>query len=247
MTLSTQIRVYIVEDQPRIQRDIQRLVQNQPGTVVVGISSSVEEAIVAIPKARPDVLLLDIHLNDGTGFDILEQIPNRNFKVIFLTAYKEHAIRAIKHEAFDYLLKPVNEAELHQALQRVFMHGHQPSMPDSTDNPQAGKSSERLVLSSQNYLHIVDFADIIFCQSDFGYTTFHLTANRKIVTSKYIKEYEDDLPAKLFIRTHQSFFVNLKFIETYHKDGYLILKDKTKVPVSVRRKEEVLQHIKTML
>jgi two-component system LytT family response regulator len=119
MTLSTPLKLLIVEDQPAIRKDIQAMIRDEPGFIVAGTCGSVREARVLIPAIEPDLILLDVTLTDGTGFDILQYTDTHNYRVIFLTAHKEHAIRAIKFGALDYLLKPLDQEELVTALRKA--------------------------------------------------------------------------------------------------------------------------------
>jgi two-component system LytT family response regulator len=238
------MKVLIVDDQPAIRHYIQGLVRKEPGFTIVGACGTVNEASVLISLNEPELLLLDISLPDGTGFDILAKFPDLQLKVIFLTAYQEHALRAIKFGALDYLLKPIVEQEFKEAINKAL-----PITKDQFDLAHNGFKNgvhNRLVLRSQNYIQIVDVNEIMYCKSDAGYTQFFLTDGRNVLTSKYIKEYEEVLPAKKFFRPHQSYLVNIHFIDRYHKDGYLVLKNSTKIPVSVRRKEDVLMYLKSI-
>lgn len=241
------IRVVIIDDEPAIRKDIQTLMQQQPGFIVVGTCGSVQEANTIIPATQPDLLLLDIELHDGTGFDILRTLEPLTCKVIFITAYNDHAIKAIKYGALDYLMKPLDEQELHQALDKMKRsHMEQPQTDQiavAMGHLQKGGMHNRIVLRSQQYLQVVPFEEIIYCQSDAGYTTFFLTDNRKVVVSKSIKEYEDLLPAGWFLRPHQSYLINHHFIDRYHKDGYLVLRNGTEIPVSTRRKDFVIEYL----
>ena len=245
MALSAIVKVLIVEDQPAIRNYIKLLVEKRVKLILVGACGTVKEALQLINDTNPDLLLLDINLPDGTGFDILTNSSWFQFKVIFLTAYHEHALRAIKFGALDYLLKPIVDDEFQAALDKVFQ-----SLPISREQFTVVKNEfkngvhNRLVLRSQTYLQIVDIDDIIYCKSDAGYTQFFLSGDKNIIISKYIKEYEEILPAKKFLRPHQSYIVNLAFIDRYHKEGYLLLKNNIKIPVSVRRKEDVIDYLK---
>lgn len=245
MTLSSLVRVVIVEDQPVIRNDILSLTQKQPGFIVVGSCGSVHDALILIPSTNPDLLLLDITLTDGNGFDILQKLSPVTFKVIFLTADNKYAIKAIKYGALDYLLKPIDEDEFKSALDKVLQSYpvKQEQVTIAQQQLENNTPHDRLVLRSQQYLQIVSFAEIIYCQSDSGYTTFHLADGRQVLTSKYIKEYEELLPANIFLRPHQSYVVNSRYIDRYHKDGYLILKDSTQIPVSSRRKDAVIEYL----
>ncbi|WP_343702819.1 LytTR family DNA-binding domain-containing protein [Chitinophaga sp.] len=238
------IRVVIIDDEPAIRKDLQALMQQQAGFIVVGACGGIQEARVLIPASQPDLLLLDISLADGTGFDLLQELTPA-CKVIFITAHQHFAIKAIKYGALDYLLKPVDEEELQQALARVSrMQAAEPAqLAVAREQLKQGGLPHRIVLRSQQYLQIVAFEEIIYCQSDAGYTTFFLTDGRKIVVSKSIKEYEELLPDTWFLRPHQSYLVNHRFIDRYHKDGYLVLRNNIEIPVSTRRKDFVMEYL----
>lgn len=244
MTPFTQLRVVICEDQPAIRKDLQVLMREHPDFIVVGSCGSVKDASLLIPAVRPDLLLLDISLNDGTGFDILKNVSPYTFHVVFLTAYKEHAIQAIKMGADDYLLKPIDGDELNEALGKI-LKAHTPASDLATNNTIRSNQyiHSRIVLSSQQYLQLVTLSDIVYCECDGGYTTFHLSDDRKVMTSKTIKEYEDTLHEPSFLRPHQSFLVNSNYIDRYRKDdNFLVLKNGKEIPVAVRRKDLVIEY-----
>lgn len=239
MTLSL-IRVVIVEDQPNIRNDIQFLVERQNGFSVVGSCGTVKEASQLINQTNPHLLLLDIRLPDGTGFDVLKETSNE-FKVIFLTAFEKHAIQAVKIGALDYLVKPIDEKEFSDALNKVFHHF--PTKQEQimvASRYQQGETRSRMVLRSQDYLQVVEINQIVYCHSDSGYTTFHLNDTRKMIVSKILKDYEDVLTEPMFLRPHQSYLINGSYIERYSKDGFIHLKNGQKIPVATRRKEAVL-------
>lgn len=240
------LRVLVIDDELLIRNDIELLASKHPGVVVVGTCGSVKEGLILIRAAKPDLVLLDVQLSDGTGFDLLQAAGSINFHVVFITAYNEYAIKAIKHGAFDYLLKPLDEAELHQALNKVKSSQSAANVDDgfrelsSYNNHALVERRGKLALRSQQYLQIVSFDEIQYCQSDKGYTTFYLTNNRKVLVSKYIKEYEDILPPHIFLRPHQSYLVNFNYIDRFHKDGYLVLRTGVEIPVSTRKREHVI-------
>jgi two-component system, LytTR family, response regulator len=235
-------RVVIVEDKVHIRNDTRQFIERQQGFVVVGSCGTIKEALVLLSTTDPDLVLLDISLADGNAFDLLEQAPERQFKIIFLTAHEEYALKAIKFGALDYLLKPIDESELLVALQKA-----RPATSEqihfATQQLRPGAPYNRIVLKSQQYIQIVDLADIVYCHSDSGYTTFFLADGRKVVVSKYIKEFIEILPASMFLRPHQSYLVNQKYIDRFHKDeDYLLLKTGVQVPVAARRKEAITQY-----
>ncbi len=239
------IRVVIIDDEPAIRKDIQVLMQQHPDFIVVGACGSVQEARVLLPATQPDLVLLDISLGDGTGFDVLQDVAPLPYKVIFITAHQDFAIKAIKYGALDYLLKPLDESELQLALEKVLRTAppEQEQLALVQQQFRQGGLQNRIVLRSQQYLQVVAFEEIVYCQSDAGYTTFFLTDGRKIVVSKSIKEYEELLPPAWFMRPHQSYLVNHHFIDRYHKDGYLVLRNGAEIPVSTRRKDFVIEYL----
>ncbi|PSL45473.1 LytTR family two component transcriptional regulator [Chitinophaga niastensis] len=242
------IRTLIIDDEPAIRKDLEWLIKRYPDFIVLGSCGSIAEARVIIPNTEPELLLLDIELADGTGFELLQEFPERNFKVIFITAYNQHAIKAIKFGAYDYLLKPVDEDELTETLLRLKAAGPsnakvQMEVTGSHLHNKKPGLHNRIVLRSHQYLQVVSFEEILYCQSDGSYTTFHLSDKRKITVSRPIKEYEELLPENWFIRIHQSYIVNHHFIDRFLKDGLLILKDGTQIPVSSRKREYVRQFL----
>jgi len=240
--------VIIVEDHIAIRQGLEDFLREQPGFIVIGACGTVHDAIVLIHNTKPDLLFLDIGLPDGTGFDILEQITAQT-KVIFLTAHQEYAIRAIRYGAIDYLLKPLDEKELSEALQRVI--SAQPLLQEqitiTLDSFRKNKAHDYIALQSQQFVQIVALKEISYLQGDNGYTTVFLNGGKKVVTSKNLKEYEELFSNTFFLRTHQSYLVNELHIDRYlPKDGLLYLKDGTQIPVSSRKKEMVDLHFKTL-
>ena len=239
------IRTLIIDDEPAIRKDLEFLLSKQKDFMCMGSCGSVHDALVLINSTQPDLVLLDIQLSDGTSFDLLAQLKSVTFKIIFITAYNDRAISAIKYGALDYLVKPVDEEEFVLALQKVKESKDDHQILDTQysfakNYLQNSQSLNRIALKSQEYLQIVHFDEIVYCQSNAGYTTFHLTDNRKILISKSLKEYEELLPEQIFLRPHQSYLVNQKFIDRYLKDGLLVLKNGMEIPVSTRKRDYVM-------
>lgn len=242
------LRVLIIDDEPIIRKDMEMLLRKHDDLVVVGACGSIKEASVLLQTTSPDLLLLDIQLSDGTGLDLLQELDHIPFQVIFITAYNQFAIKAIKYGALDYLLKPIDELELNEALDKVRASRQQvnSNIKDGWNVARSHLSQvnkgmqDRIVLRSQQYLQVVPFEEIVYCQNDGGYTHFFLTSKKKIVVSKSIKEYNDLLPDEQFLRPHQSYLVNVHFIDKFHKDGYLILRTGEEIPVSTRKKDHVV-------
>ena len=248
MSLTPRLRVIIVEDHIAVRQDLESFLQQQPGFIVIGACGTVSDAIVLIHTTKPDLLLLDIGLPDGTGFDILEQLPAQA-KVIFLTAHHEYAIRAIRYGAIDYILKPFDQQQLQEALQRVI--NAQPLVQEqiaiTLHSFRKKKAQDCIALRSQQFVQIVELKEISYLQGDNGCTTVFLQGGKKVVTTKTLKDYEDLFCNTSFLRTHQSYLVNELFIDRYHpKDGLLYLKDGTQIPVAYRKKEMLDQYFKTL-
>jgi len=243
------LSIVIVEDQALLRHGLEDLVLQQPGFTVTGACGTVEEALELIHTTKPDLLLLDIQLPDGTGFDILEHMSPVQPKVIFLTAHQEYAIQAFRYGAIDYLLKPIFESDLREALQRVVNARPllQEQIAITLQSFRKKGHQDRLALASKQLVNIVNLKDICYLQGENGYTTVFLHGGGKVVTTKRLKEYEELLPGSTFLRIHQSYLVNERYIGQYHpKQGFLVLKDGTQIPVALRKKEMVEYYFKNL-
>jgi two-component system, LytTR family, response regulator len=240
-------KTIIIDDEPLIRESIKQVLEVYAEIVIIGDCGSVSEGETLIKNCKPDLLFLDIQLVDGTGFDLLKRVKDVQFDLIFVTSFDNYAINAIKFGAFDYILKPIDADEFDETIRKLFNQRNidRQSLGQRVElagNVLNGKN-RRLTLRMQDHFQLVDFDDIIYCKSDGGYTTFYLTGNRKIMVSKSIIEYERMLPIEEFLRTHQSYIVNINFVDKLTREGFIILKDKTSIPVSVRKKEEVVKRL----
>ena len=241
---------FVVEDNSlALEMLVNDISNNHPEIEVIGTAKSVIEAAKLLQKTQPDILFLDIMLGDGTGFDLLEILPNLSSKVIFVTASDAHAIRAFKFAAIDYILKPYTNEDLkdsiYKAKQQIEPLKEQLNiLKQAVTSPQ--KNLKRISLHTQDKIIVVNIEDIIRCKSDNNYTTFYFKGNSKILVSKTLKYYADILKDHNFLRVHQSHLINKSQIKEFIKSdgGYLILKDSSNVPVSVRKRAEVLQTLK---
>ncbi|OUS02825.1 DNA-binding response regulator [Flavobacteriales bacterium 33_180_T64] len=232
----------IVEDKAYIRKGLLNLLELiEIDVQVIGECASVKEAVVVTNACQPELVFLDINLTDGNAFDFLEQTEHLNFKVIFITAYEEYALQALKSGAVDYLLKPVDIEELKIALQKVA------DLPVAEQKAQIKVAKQvfnnedaKLILSLHDSFQVIDLNELQFCESDKGYTTFYCNDGKKYVVSKTLKEFEKRLTEANFTRPHQSFMVNLKFIDKYDKSGTIHLKNGKKIPVSSRKKDSFL-------
>ena len=222
-----------------------------PEIEIIGKAPGVVEASKMIQKQNPDILFLDINLGDGTGFDILEILPNLNSKIIFVTASDEYAIRAFKFAAIDYILKPYSQDELKNAIEKAIKQlapkkEQLDLLKDTIKAPQT--SPKKISLHTSEKIIVVDLNEIIRCEADNNYTMFYFLDGTHILVTKTLKTYADLLTKYDFLRVHQSHLVNIKYIKSFFKSdgGYLLLKDKSTVPVSVRKRAEVMEALHTI-
>ncbi len=242
------IKAVIIDDEPAMQEINSRLLsENFPEIKMVGIADSVESGIRIIQKTNPDLVLLDIEIKGGTGFQILQQLQPYTFKVVFITAFNDFAIKAIKFSALDYIVKPTNEIEFQSAIKKAVNEIHKKSdhkiqVNVLMDSFRKEVQSKKLVLKTSDSMHIIDVADILYCQSDNSYTTFFIRENEKIIVSKGLKEYADLLNEYGFFRPHQSYLVNLNHVKKIDKSdgGFIIMKNKKEIPVSLRQKKQLI-------
>ena len=211
-------------------------------TVVVGHCTSIQDALVLIKHCEPELIFLDVELEDGTGFDLLYKIGSHNFSIVFVSVDKEYALEGLQHGATDYLLKPAERGEMYSLLKKMSVAKIQEKDGNKGQFISVFSDSQ-FVLRLSDAFQIIRFAELTYCQSDAGYTTFYLQDKRKFTASKSIKEYEKILPIPPFFRTHQSYIVNLNFVDCYQKSGKLILKSGESIPVSTRKREGLLRQI----
>ncbi len=236
------MKTLIVEDKAYIRKGLINLLKLIEADVqVVGECESVKDAVVVANACKPELIFLDINLTDGNAFDFIDQTENLDFKIIFVTAYEEFALKALKLGAVDYLLKPVDIDELQIALQKI-THVPIPQQQQQIKTVQQvwNNPDGNLILSLQDSFQVVDLNELMYCESDKGYTTFYCSNNKQHMVSKTLKEFEEQLTAAHFIRPHQSFMVNLNFIDKYDKSGMIHLKNGKIIPVSSRKKESFL-------
>ena len=233
------IKTLIVDDMPLAIANLKAELEDFPEIDVLGEANGVMEAAKQIKKLKPDLLFLDIHMGDGDGFDLLEIINGEDLKVIFTTASKDHAIKAFQFKAIDYLLKPIDPELLKQAIKKVAISSMEKA--EEKNNYQSGT----IALNTQEEIRLVNISDIIRLEAMSNYTNFHLSGKSKILVTKTLKEFEKMLPEN-FLRVHQSHLVNRTQIVAYIKTegGYLKMKDGSDVPVSVRKKAQVVEMLK---
>lgn len=242
------LRTIIIDDEAHMRQTLEKLVKEYcPNVKLVAKADGVKTGVQAIKRYHPDLILLDIKMNDGTGFDLLKQLEPVEFKVIFITAFDQYAIKAFKFSALDYLLKPIDPKDLTDAVnkaEKLVVKELNIQLDALEENMQTNsKSKKKIILKTFDNIHLVKISDIIYCQSDNNYTHFHLLDNNKILVSNTLKEYDEMLRDFGFFRVHQSFLINMGHIVRFEKSegGNVILANKHKVPVASRKREQLLE------
>lgn len=242
----------IVDDIPSALEMLSNDITNlHPEIEIIGQAKSVVESAKLLRKQQPDILFLDIMLGDGTGFDILEIFPELTSKIIFVTASDAFAIRAFKFAAIDYILKPYSNQNLADAIlkatQQIQPHKEQLAvLQEAVATPNL--RPKKISLHTSDKIVVVNLDSIIHCKADNNYSEFYMEDGQKIVVGKTLKYFADMLTEYQFLRVHQSHLVNLQFVKEFIKSdgGYLVLKDRKTIPVSVRKRNEVVEALSTL-
>jgi len=237
------IRAVIIDDIPEAIAVLKSDLENYCVNIeVVGNAEGVVSGAKVIKELEPDLVFLDIQMNDGTGFDLLEILPETNFKLIFTTASDEYAVQAFKFSAVDYLLKPIDPDELMDAVSKIESQNKPAERIDLLK--ENFNQPKRIALNTLEKIHIVNVSEILRCESNINYTMFYFTDETKLLVTKTLKEFDKLLGDQGFIRVHQSHLINTTFIKEFIKsDGYIIMKDGTRVPVSTRKKQVLMEMI----
>ena len=247
------LRVVIIDDEAHIRDSLAKLLAKHcPEVAVIGNAFSVDSGIRIIHELHPDLVLLDIQMNDGTGFDLLRSFATIDFKVIFITAYDQFALQAFRFSAVDYLLKPVNPELLVEAVNkadRIIKEHFTLQVEALHENLKAlSRQDKKIILKTTDQIHLLDLRNIISCESDSCYTTVRTSEGQNIMVAKTLKEYEEMLTGCGFYRVHKSFLINLAHIKRFEKQdgGFVVLTNDLKIPVASRKREEMLAMMEKM-
>ncbi len=242
------LRTVIIDDEVHARETLARLVHiHCPQVKLVGAAGGVAEGLKIIRELHPQLVLLDIRMDDGTGFDLLRLCDYIDFKVIFITAYEKYAIQAFHFAAVDFLLKPVNPEELTEAVKRAetLVQDHYATQLQALEENLRTdiRQKKKIVLKTLENIYLVEIQNITYCESDGCYTFVHMVAGEKIMISRTLREYDEMLSDNGFYRVHKSYLINLSHISRFEKQegGYIVLTNGSKVPVSSRKREELLR------
>jgi two-component system LytT family response regulator len=235
------IKALIIDDESKALNLLKvTMEQNFPGEFLVETAQGGHDGLEKLNHFKPDLLFLDIEMPAMSGFDLLAATTKIDFKVIFTTAYNQYAIRAIRYNALDYLLKPINPKELGEAITRFQQQKNKKEVYGIQLENFFDNKDKHLAITTYDGVVFLEVEKIIRCEADLNYTKFYLTENNTFVSSETLKEYEDLLAIhNNFLRVHRSHLVNINFVLKFKNEGCLVLKDSSTVPVSRRRKEEV--------
>lgn len=252
------ITAILIDDDKNLREGMKKLLELFAPTIqIIGEADSVTSGIETMITLHPEVVFLDIQLNDGTGFDILEKVAEKNgaitSNIVFITAYEQYAIKAFRFSALDFLLKPVDPEELQKVIRKI------ESVLEKTNDyahidllleniRKKVDNFKRIALSTSDGIHLFNISDIIRCESEDNYTKFYIKNTKTVMISKTLKEYEELLTEHGFERIHQSHLINLKYLKSYIKrdGGYVVMEDGSHLPISQRKKERLQEIIKTI-
>jgi two-component system LytT family response regulator len=249
------VKAVIIDDEKKSRQALTGLLERYCHNVIIlGEAEGVRSGIEMIKSTNPDVIFLDIQMQDGSGFRLLQSFEKIDFEIVFTTAFDQYAIKAIRFSALDYLLKPIVPQELIEAVRKVedLKMARQQNIQENInvllENIQNPAESRKIILSTAEKIHVVDVDDIIRCESDNYYTKFFFLDGSRLLISKTLKENESLLRGHHFIRSHKSHLVNTKYIRGFVKSdgGYILMSDNSKVPVSRRRKELIMETLNNL-
>jgi len=244
------IKTILVDDEHAALKSLSRKIEIYCSDIeLLATSSSSKEGLQLILDHKPDLVFLDIEMPWMNGFELLDSLEDKlNFNVVFVTAYNQYAIQAFKQNAIDYLLKPVDKDDLIKCIERVKLQinkMNQVTLKDLIAEIEKPTKTERIMIHTSEGVEVLESSEITFCHAASNYTYIHTLDGRKIVASKTLSEIEKSLNPKIFLRVHKSYNTNLKLVQKYSntEGGKLILKNKISIPVSRRKKDNVLMAI----
>jgi two-component system LytT family response regulator len=243
------LKAIIIDDEKNSRNALrQKLTNHCPEVKIISECENGEEGIVSIETNKPDIIFLDVEMPRMNGFTMLQQLKQRNFEIVFITAYDHYAIKAIKYSALDYLVKPVEIADLKMAVEKAAEKRKRATGNIALETllqnlMNKEKEQHRIAIPSMEGLQFVQTGEIIYLEALSNYTNFHLAGNKKITVAKTLKDFEELLPGSIFIRIHHAYLININCIQKYIKGdgGQVLMKNGVYLDVSRRKKEEFLK------
>lgn len=243
------MKALIIDNEAPVRNALKELLTSLcPQITTIHEATGVKSGIGAIREFEPQVIFLDVEMDDGTGFDLVSQLSSVPFEIVFITAHNKYAVDAFRLSAIDFLLKPFSSSEIVRSVDRASKQIkskdilHQLEILQQSLGTIKG-ADKKIVLRDAESFHFINVGDIIRCEADGAYTRFHIVGMKEILISKGLKEYEDMLAPFQFIRVHHSHLINLRQVVRFDKadGGSLIMANKDHVPVSQRKREVLLE------
>lgn len=242
------IKILLIDDNEVVRTTLKKLV-TASGNYDIEEAIGVADGLKKHQSFNPNIIILDIEMGDGTGFDFLQKVPTHNFQLIFSTAFNHFAVKAFKYSAIDYLLKPVDATELKNSLQKAIANINNQSFQKQFEImlqrlSATTNNNKQIVLRDIDKTYFINIKDIIYCMAEGAYTKFYIYNSDPILVSHNLRSYEELLEPAGFVRTHHSCLVNPKSIKIYDRktdNGILILEGGYTVPVSQRKKDFIIQ------
>lgn len=243
------IRCVLIDDENNSLEMMEWLIKTYcPQVSIVAMCNSSEKGIEAIKKFKPDVVFLDIEMPHMNGFDMLEQFDKLFFDVVFCTAYDQFAIKAFKYSALNYLLKPVDPADLQETIRRLEEKKSSPSKEQiemllQNIRGNAKPPVQRIALTTNDGMIFVSTQDILYCEAESNYTSVVLKGGKRILVSKVLKDIDETLSGNDFYRIHNSFLININHIKKYVRGdgGYVIMENDVTISISRSRRQEFME------
>ncbi|MBT8393679.1 MAG: response regulator transcription factor [Flavobacteriaceae bacterium] len=242
-------KAVIVDDEPKAVQSLSWELSNFNSDIeIVQTFTNPEEALLFLDDYTPDCLFLDIQMPTMDGFQFLDKLNNKDIAVVFTTAYDEYAIKALKREALDYLLKPIDTDDLSEALRKIKKFKSRIVNSDKLENIlldfNAQNKKKKITISTEGKLIFLKLEEILFVESDGNYCTLFLIENQKILVTKKLKEIDSLLPDDNFFRIHNSYIVNMNKIKEFLKtEGYVVMDSGHRIPVARQRKSDFLEKL----
>jgi two-component system, LytTR family, response regulator len=243
------VKAILIDDEKNSRESLRKKLETHcPDIQVLAECANGREGLIAIEAYKPHIVFLDIEMPHMNGFTMLQQLTEKNFALIFTTAYNQYAINAIRHSAIDYLVKPVDVTELINAVAKASMQSReqvlQKGQLEILDQLLTRQQAPaKIAVATSNGLEIIDIERILYLEATNNYTYIHTNGEKPLLVSKTLKDFEDILPAELFFRIHNGSLVNLAAIKKYNKGegGQVVLTNGIMLDVARRRKDELLQ------
>lgn len=246
------MKLAVIDNENEVRNGVILMLRHNFPEAEIVEADGVSTGLALIAREHPDLIFLDVEMNDGTGLDLLRKVDHRSFEVIFITAFAKYAIEALRLSAIDYLMKPVDPQDLITAVNRAMDKRDRENMGAKLElleqnMKQLTGGNRKILLKDAQSIHLIRIDDIIRCESDGNYTRFFITGRSPILVSKNLKEYEG-LLGDHFLRVHNSHLVNITFITRIDKNdgGSIRMTDGENVPVSVRKREILLEYLKRL-